>query len=85
MKISRELAIQILKYLYENQKFYFPFLIMCQEYSPEDKDFVKICPKEWRYISEDDTYQTFELWENLQNLNKRTIELMSQGFIQKIL
>jgi len=85
MKISRELAIQILKYLHKNQKFYFPFLVMCKEYTPEDDDFVEIAPEEWLNIKEDDIYKTFELWENLQNLDKRTIKLMSQGFIQKIL
>jgi hypothetical protein len=40
MNISRELAIKILKYLDENKRFYFPFLIVCKEYSPEDDDFI---------------------------------------------
>jgi len=42
MRISRNLAIIILKYLYDHPKFYFPFLVMCKEYSPEDYDFVEI-------------------------------------------
>ena len=67
MDISRELAIKILKYLDQHPNFYFPFLIMCQEYTPED-----------------DIYQTFQLWENLQDLYEETIELMSKGFIDKI-
>ncbi len=65
MKISRELAIKILKYCFKNKKFYFPFLVMCQEYSDEDDDFVEICPDEYETIEQDDKYQTFELWENL--------------------
>lgn len=36
---------------------------MCKEYSPEDDDFVEIGPDEWSAIEDDDTYQTFELWE----------------------
>lgn len=84
MDISRELAIKILKYLDRHKDFYFPFLVMCQEYTPEDDDFVEIEPNEWRNIEEDDIYQTFQLWENLQNLDYDTTELMSKGFIKKI-
>ncbi|MFA5942484.1 MAG: hypothetical protein WC798_02315 [Candidatus Paceibacterota bacterium] len=84
MDISRELAIEILKYLDEHSGFYFPFLVMCKEYSDEDNNFVEIEPDEWRMIKEDDKYQTFQLWENLQNLDKETLDLMSRGFIQKI-
>lgn len=84
MKISRELAIQILKYLEEYPKFYFPFLVVCKEYTPEDDDFVEIEPSEWRVIKEDENYKTFELWENLQDLYIETIELMAKGFIEKI-
>ncbi len=84
MKISRELALQILKYLDRNPKFYFPFLVMCQEYSPEDDDFVEIEPNEWENIEEDEIYQTFELWENLQNLESDTTELLAKWFIEKI-
>lgn len=84
MKISRQLAIQILKYLEKHPNFYFPFLVVCKEYSPEDDDFVEIEPNEWVIIKEDENYKTFELWENLQNLYLETIELMSKGFIEKI-
>ncbi|MFA6047260.1 MAG: hypothetical protein WCV59_04250 [Parcubacteria group bacterium] len=84
MKISRELAIKILKYLDEYKDFYFPFLVMCQEYTEEDDDFVEIEPEEWEMISGDDKYQTFELWENLQQLYPDTVRLMSKGFIEKI-
>ncbi len=84
MKISRDLAIQILKYLYRHPNFYFPFLVVCKEYTPEDDDFIEIEPDEWKMINGDEIYQTFELWENLQNLKKETLKLMAQGFIQKI-
>lgn len=84
MMISRQLAIQILKYCNAHPDFYFPFLIMCQEYSPEDNDFVEIGPDEWECIQEDEGYQTFELWKNLQNLYQETGELMVKGFIEKI-
>lgn len=84
MNISRELAIQILKYLDKNKDFYFPFFVMCQEYTPEDNDFVEIEPNEWKIIEEDEIYQTFQLWENLQNLDEQTFKFMAKGFIEKI-
>jgi hypothetical protein len=84
MKISRELAIKILKYLDQHKDFYFPFLVMCKEYTEEDDDFVEIEPDEWKMIKSDDKYQTFELWENLQNLDEKTLRLMAKGFIEKI-
>lgn len=84
MRISRKLAIQILKYLDEHNDFYFPFLVMNKEYTEEDDDFVEIEPNEWKNIESDKIYQTFELWENLQNLDKDTTELLAKGFIEKI-
>lgn len=84
MKISRELAIQILKYLDKHKYFYFPFLVVCKEYTEEDEDFVEIEPAEWKDIERDGKYQTFELWENLQNLYEETLQLMAKGFIEKI-
>lgn len=83
MKISRGLAIKILRYLYEHRDFYFPFLVKCKEYK-EDDNFVEIEPYEWKLIEENDKYQTFELWENLQNLYPETLELMAKGFLEKI-
>ncbi|KKR62837.1 MAG: hypothetical protein UU66_C0012G0014 [Parcubacteria group bacterium GW2011_GWB1_41_5] len=53
MDISRELAIKILKYLDQHPDFYFPFWVVCKEYTPEDDDFVEIEPKEWEMIAED--------------------------------
>lgn len=84
MKISRDLAIRILKYLDRYKDFYFPFLVMCKEYTEEDGDFVEIEPNEWKLIREDDKYKTFELWENLQNLDEETLELMAKGFLERI-
>lgn len=84
MKISRELVIQILKYLDRNKDFYFPFQVMCKEYTEEDDDSVEIVPDEWKTIKDDEKYQTFELRENLQNLDEKTLKLMSKGFLEKI-
>lgn len=85
MKITRDVAIKILMYLHKNPKFYFPFSVMCKEYSPEDDDFVEIEPHEWEVIKGDESYQTFELRENLQHLYKWTTELLAKWFIEKII
>ena len=69
MKISKNIAIKILKYLDKNPQFYFPFILSCKEYMPEDDNFVEIEPNKWSNIEENSVYQTFELSENLQNLD----------------
>jgi len=84
MKISRKLAIQILKYCEEHKDFYFPFRVMCKECAQDGEEFMDIKPNEWKIIIENKNYKTFELWENLQNLYEETIELMAKGFIEKI-
>lgn len=84
MDISRSLAIKILKYLSENKDFYFPFWVVCKEYSDEDNDFVEISPDEWGFIAVDKKYKTFQLWENLQNLDEDTLKFMSKGFLERI-
>lgn len=84
MDISRELAIKILKYLNQHNDFYFPFLVMNREYSEEDDDFVEIEASEWENIEKDKKYQTFQLWENLQNLYLETLKLMLKGFLERI-
>lgn len=84
MKINRVLAIQILKYLDEHKDFNFPFLVMNQEYTEEDDDFVEIGPDEWSMINEDNTYQTFELWEDFRCLDDKTLELMLRGFLEEM-
>ncbi len=57
---------------------------MCREYTSEDDDFVEIQPDEWEMINDDEIYQTFELWENLQDLHENTTELLAKGFIEII-
>lgn len=84
MDISRELAIKILKYLNQHKDFYFPFLVMNKEYTEEDDDFVEIEPNEWETIESDENYKTFQLWENLQNLDTNTTRLMAKGFLEEI-
>ena len=84
MDISRELAIKILKYLNQHKHFYFPFLVMNKEYTEEDDDFVEIEPDEWEMIESDENYKTFQIWENLQNIDERTLELMAKGFLEEI-
>lgn len=89
MPISRALALIILKYLLDNPSFYFPFHVMCRGYASQtddDNDFVEIVPRDdYENLLENTHYDTFELWENLQNLNLETLQLMSKGFIEKIL
>ncbi|MDR0283158.1 MAG: hypothetical protein LBI53_07970 [Candidatus Peribacteria bacterium] len=78
MPITRELAIKILRYCHKNPDFYFPFLVMCQERTPGDGNLVGIDPEERKIIEKDNTYQIFELQENLQNIYLETMELLSQ-------
>lgn len=90
MKISRELALLILRYLLENKDFNFPFKIMCKGYRNDqiffkDNDYAEIIPEDdYDNLLTDNTYNDFELWEDLQNLDKETLELMAKGFIEKI-
>lgn len=84
MKISKKLAIKILKYLNQNTDFYFPFQIMCREHSDEDGELVEIEPSSCEMVEKDEKYKTFELWENLQNLDEQTLQLMAKGFLEKI-
>ena len=87
MDINRDLAITILRYLDRKNITDFPFLVMCQEYTPEDDDFVEIEPNEWEVIEEDPIYQTFQLWETGLGMNKleeKTKQLLINAFIGKI-
>jgi adenylosuccinate synthase len=87
MNINRDLAITILRYLDKHNISDFPFLVMCQEYTPEDDDFVEIEPDEWEMIEEDPIYQTFQLWETGLGMNKleeKTKQLLINSFIEKI-
>lgn len=84
MKISKKLAIKILEYLNKNKDFYFPFLIICKEYKDRDDDYLEIKPEDWKIIHDNKDFKTFEVWENLQNLQKETLQLMLKGFVEKI-
>jgi len=84
MRIKRDLAIEILKYLYKHPRFYFPFLVISKIRNGENDDFIEIEPDEWKLMQKDEAYQTFELRENLQNLYKGTTELLAKWFLQKI-
>lgn len=85
MPIARELALKILKYLLDNPSFYFPFLVMCKGLDGSD-DFVEVAVQkdDLELLLNNEEYQIFELWENLQTLKEDTIELMSKGFLDKI-
>lgn len=89
MPISRELALLIIKYLLDNPTFYFPFLVVCKGYASDaymDDDFVEIIPNDdYENLVENRHYDTFELWENLKNLDIETLKLMSKGFIEKMI
>ena len=84
MNISRKLAIKILKYLDQHKNFYFPFLVMNREYLSKDIVWVEIEPSNWEKIKNDKKHKTFQLWENLQNIDESTIKLMAKGFLEKI-
>lgn len=84
MDISRKTALDILKFLASNQKFYFPFSVMNREHGLEDNDFIEIEPNEWKTINDDENYKTFQLWENLNHLYADTTSLLAKGFIDII-
>lgn len=89
MPIKRDLALRIIKYLLDNPSFHFPFLIVCQNYASGlylDDGFAKIIPQDdYENLLQNPQYDTFELWVNLQNLDLQTLQLLSKGFIEKIL
>lgn len=91
MKITREQAVAILQYRRKNPDFYFPFDVMCQEVDQDnrdekDEDFIGVEPED--LDEEDDTlpewYQTFELRENLNNLDEETEMLLAKGFLDRM-
>lgn len=83
MDIDKWLAVKILKYLYDHKEFYFPFRIVCEK-CPPGSDFTDIEPEEWEKVSINDSYEKFQLHEDLQNLDNDTTELMAKGFIETI-
>lgn len=84
MKISRKLALKILKYLDEHSDFYFPFQVMSKDCLDENGNFMEIEPREWKVVLKNNRLENFELWENLQNLYEETLGLMAKGFLERI-
>ncbi len=86
MPITRELVLKILKYLLDNSSFSFPFKIVCTNF---DKDYelydIEFSQEMLDEVLENDKFKDFELVENLQNLDSDTLQLMSKGFIEKII
>lgn len=86
MPISRELVLLILKYLIENPKFHFPFFLFNQNFDGSDESYIiEFSKQSYQEIEEHKEYKKFILAENLQNMYSETIELMSKGFIEKII
>lgn len=85
MPISRELALKILKYLLDNPSFYFPFKIACINFDEDDELYdVLILQEIFDEVLSNDEFKDFKLIENLQHLDLETLQLMSKGFIEKI-
>ena len=85
MPISRELVLLIVKYLIDNPKFYFPFSIHNQFFNENEESYtLEFCLEDYQEIADNEEYTKFILSENLQNLYLETLELLSQGFIEKI-
>lgn len=85
MPISRELALKILKYLLDNSSFYFPFKIVCINFDEDDELYdVEVSQEMLDEVLSNDEFKDFKLVENLQHLDLQTLQLMSKGFIEKI-
>jgi len=86
MKISKELVLKIIKYLKNNEEFYFPFKIICNDVEI-DSDYYDIDCIELEYdlIKNNSLLINFTLEENIQNLYKDTTGLLAKGFIDKII
>lgn len=86
MKIQREQALKIIKYLDENPNFYFPFKIICKDFRENSEYYQTDCLEEmdYKFIEKNKNLSNFYLEENLQNLYSETVELMAKGFLHKI-
>jgi hypothetical protein len=85
MPITRELALQILRYLLGNTSFYFPFKIVCINFDEDDELYdVEVSQEMLDEVLSNDEFKDFKLVENLQHLDLETLNLMSKGFIEKI-
>lgn len=86
MKISKEEVIKIMKYLDENDDFYFPFKIFCEDLKDDNEYYEKnfLEENDYEFIKNCNEFKNFYLVENLQNLYPQTVELMAKGFLDKI-
>lgn len=82
MPISRELALKILRYLLDNPSFYFPFKIVCINF--DELYDIEISKEMLDEVFNNDDFKDFELVEDLQCLDLQTLQLMSKGFLDKI-
>ena len=88
MKITRAIAVAIMKYLLAHPEFYFPFLLMNQEYGKdnvgpgEESYFDEITRDDFENCIEDTEYKTRELREDVQGNDLGTIPLLAQGYFQ---
>ena len=86
MQITRMLSLKILRYLLDNPNFYFPFKIICKDFYEDDELYeIEVFEDYYNEILENESLITFVLEENIQHLYLQTVELMSKGFIEKIL
>lgn len=86
MPIARNLALKIIKYLLDNPSFYFPFKIVCINFYEDDELYdVEVSQEIFDEVLNNDEFKDFELVENLQHLDLETLQLMSKGFIEKII
>ena len=88
MKITRAIAVAIMKYLLAHPEFYFPFLLMNQEYGKDNVEpgeegyFDEITRDDFENCIEDTEYKTRELREDVQGNDLGTIPLLAQGYFQ---
>ena len=86
MQITKKLSLTILRYLLDNPHFYFPFKIICKDFNEDDELYeIEFCEDYYKEILENKNLTTFALQEDLQHLHLETVELMSKGFIERIL
>lgn len=69
-----------------NPTFYFPFQIVNNHLAEDNESYyIKPCMLSYTEIKMNKNYKNFVLEENLQHLYLETTELLSKGFIEKIL
>ncbi|PLY11842.1 MAG: hypothetical protein C0628_08975 [Sulfurimonas sp.] len=69
----------------DNSSFYFPFKIVCINFDEDDELYdVEVSQEMLDEVLNNDEFKDFKLVENLQHLDLQTLQLMSKGFIEKI-